>query len=227
MSRGGGRGKAALPPSVAASRAFGQNTAENKQAAPHGPVSPPPLFPPDHPLPPAYDPTTVFEQRCLALWEELDGYWRHENPHTVHHPTASFQNKRVERYSDRYVKRVELPPRLALETDATRFPDELLPVITTATAMASKRMQQKKKMSTISDTLAKLAALEAQDQDEEGDETLEMEDDEDEEAAEPEEEDYEDDNDYAQSYFDNGEDYGGDDYGGGGGGGGDEDGPVY
>ncbi|CAN9513352.1 unnamed protein product [Ophioblennius macclurei] len=179
----------------------------SRGSMPEARVGPNPLFPnPDFkPVP-----LKVGEEEdyMLALKQEMRGTMQ-QRPHNIKFPPNQAV---VERYTQRYLKQKQIDDE-DWTPDWNLFPKELKPQtkkIVKAGAKKKKEVSGKDK----AEMLNKLDALEKGDgnqekSDDEAEKKPKNEEDEEEvEAEEYDEEDLEEDNDYIDSYFDNGEDFG-------------------
>ncbi|XP_061673858.1 DNA-directed RNA polymerase III subunit RPC7 [Syngnathoides biaculeatus] len=169
---------------------------------PEARVGPEPLYPPTDfkpvPLKVGED-----EDYMLALKQEMRGTMQRK-------PLIKFQTNKadVEKYTQRYLKQIhddEWTP------DWNVFPKELMPQKKTRVKTAPKKKRVKISSKDAEDVLTKLNVLEKKDGDDKSDEEQPKNKENEEDEEEIEEEEYEEeeveDNDYIDSYFDNGEDF--------------------
>ncbi|XP_013867989.1 DNA-directed RNA polymerase III subunit RPC7 [Austrofundulus limnaeus] len=174
---------------------------------PEARVGPSPLFP-NTEFKPVPLKTGEDEDYMLALKQELRGAMQ-RRPHNIKAPTNKAD---VEKYTERYLKQKHIDDE-EWTPDWNLFPKELKP----RTKKLRAKMETKKKTVTISrkdaaevlnklDELAKKDDGDPEKSDDETEKKAENEEDEEIEAEEYEE-DIEEENDYIESYFDNGEDF--------------------
>ncbi|XP_077416570.1 DNA-directed RNA polymerase III subunit RPC7 [Vanacampus margaritifer] len=171
---------------------------------PEARVGPSPLFPPTDfkpvPLKVGED-----EDYMLALKQEMRGAMQ-RMPHNI-----KFQSNKadVEKYAQRYLKQKQVDDD-EWTPDWNVFPKELMPQKKTSVKAGPKKKKVKLSSKSAQDVLTKLNELEKKDGGDKSDEeNKEKKENEEEEIEEEEyEEDEVEDNDYIDSYFDNGEEFG-------------------
>ncbi|KAM4577924.1 DNA-directed RNA polymerase III subunit RPC7 isoform 1-T2 [Fundulus diaphanus] len=149
------------------------------------------------------------EDYMLALKQEMRGTMQ-RLPHNI---KVQSNRAEVEKYTARYLKQSQLEHD-GWTPDWNRFPKELMPRTKKTQTKGTKNKKSVKSSSKeATDVLSKLDELAKKDEgnDEKSDDEAEKkttnEDEEEVEEEEYEEEDIEEDNDYIESYFDNGEDF--------------------
>ncbi|XP_005815901.1 DNA-directed RNA polymerase III subunit RPC7 [Xiphophorus maculatus] len=149
------------------------------------------------------------EDYMLALKQEMRGVMQ-RLPHNI---KAQSSRADVEKYTERYLKQRQIEDE-AWTPDWNLFPKELMPRTKKPRTKATKNKKSGKGSSKeAADVLSKLDELEKKDDgnaeksDDEPEKKAKNEEEEEIEEEEYEEEDLEEDNDYIESYFDNGEDF--------------------
>ncbi|XP_059195606.1 RNA polymerase III subunit GL b [Centropristis striata] len=206
MAGRGGRGRRMMSFSV---EAVGINRGESLPPSIHQPT---PLFPvmEQKPLPLTGGEE---EEYLLALKQEFRGAMK-SLPCFIQ-PAAAHRD--VERYSDKYHSSEQTDALTGWTPDAKRFPKEL----SVSAVRRPDRLhsgQKKKKVKEKEEVLLKLETLQkkeeqqsSEEEEEEGEEKKKKQEEEEAEGEEEyDEEEFEEETDYVMSYFDNGEEFGGD-----------------
>ncbi|XP_029961433.1 DNA-directed RNA polymerase III subunit RPC7 [Salarias fasciatus] len=180
----------------------------SRGSMPEARVGPNPLFPNTDFKP---VPLKVGEEEnyLLALKQEMRGTMQ-QRPHNIRFPPNKAE---VERYTERYLKQKQIEDE-DWTPDWNLFPKELMPQMKKPHVKAGAKKKKAKMLGKdTTEMLNKLDELEKKDtnqekSDDEAEKKPKKEEDEEEpEAEEYDEEDLEEDNDYIESYFDNGEDF--------------------